>query len=155
MLYGAVIWAHRYLENLEKIQLSFFKKIFYLPKCTPGYALRMELGLPPIIISVFSATLNFLAKIHVMNESRYLKLCFNRLQALSINNKLPKYNWFLQIERYFVEIGARDILKDLHMLSSNRIDLINRLSTNLKNLDIERTCRSTFMQLLPTLPIDG
>lgn len=45
-MYGAHIWSLRYLNEIEKIQYQFHRRLLGLPHGTPSYALRLELNRP-------------------------------------------------------------------------------------------------------------
>ncbi|KAH0548301.1 hypothetical protein KQX54_000676 [Cotesia glomerata] len=64
LLYAASIWAINYLELVEQVQLSFFKRIFCLPKNTDGALIRVELGRAPLALQKAR-----LANKHIINIS--------------------------------------------------------------------------------------
>lgn len=67
------------------MQTSFYKKLLLLPKNTPGYALRLELGLTILSATVFKLTLNLIEKIILIADDRDPKICFNCLKSLTQN----------------------------------------------------------------------
>ena len=100
--FASPVYAIRYLDDLEKIQLLFFKRLFNLPQCTPSYAVRVELGRTYIGASIFMQTLNWLIKIMEMPSCRYPRICFLKQTSLMSNdNNLIKYNWANQIKKIF------------------------------------------------------
>ena len=46
LLYGAAVWSLRYLDKIERVQQSFYKRFLNLPRSTPGYFVRLETGRP-------------------------------------------------------------------------------------------------------------
>ena len=89
VLYAAPIWCPRHLPELEKVQNTFFRKLLILPRNTPGYALRQELGLDNIELTCFKLVLNFTQRVLEMEEDGYPKICFNKLK------KLSEYNFYI------------------------------------------------------------
>ncbi|KAI5739248.1 hypothetical protein M8J77_016856 [Diaphorina citri] len=53
VLYGAEVWGCRYAEVLEKCQSQFLKTVYCLPRCTPGYMLRLEMGVVKLDFHIF------------------------------------------------------------------------------------------------------
>lgn len=78
LVYGAPAWALRYLELLEPVQLSYYKRIYRLPVCTPAYAVRLEFNLSPVEVVIFSLTLKWIVKILNMAPDRLPRICFLR-----------------------------------------------------------------------------
>lgn len=83
LFYGVQSWGLRHLDLLEKVKLSFFKKLLSLPINTPNYVVRLETGSLHLSYRVFSLTLNWISKISTMDHSRYPRLCFEKLKELA------------------------------------------------------------------------
>lgn len=62
LTYAIQVWGLRYLEKIEKIQNSFYKKMLHLPQNTPNYAVRLETGVPRLSILIFKYALNLTKK---------------------------------------------------------------------------------------------
>ena len=60
--YAVEIWGIRYMKEIEKLQNLFIKRLFHLPNNTPGYALRIELGMESLEFLIFIKILNFIEK---------------------------------------------------------------------------------------------
>ena len=45
LLYAAPIWILRHIDELEKVQNIFYRKLLPLPRNTPGYSLRADTGM--------------------------------------------------------------------------------------------------------------
>ena len=58
MLYASHIWALEYLDQIETVQLAFFKQLLNLPRNSPDYAVLLETGRPPISYSILKQTLH-------------------------------------------------------------------------------------------------
>ncbi|KAL1447102.1 hypothetical protein WDU94_003568 [Cyamophila willieti] len=63
LLYGSETWALRYGDIIEKCQTLFLKSIYCLPKNTPSYMVRVEMGVVKLMYFAFSQTLEWWAKI--------------------------------------------------------------------------------------------
>uniref|UniRef100_A0A6V7KND8 Uncharacterized protein n=1 Tax=Bracon brevicornis TaxID=1563983 RepID=A0A6V7KND8_9HYME len=70
--------------DIETIQTNFFKRLYCLPLCTPGYALRVELSRLPLHFKVFKQAWAWVLKILSMQDNRLPKTCFLRLHGLSM-----------------------------------------------------------------------
>lgn len=57
--YMAHLWCLKpeNLEILDSANLFFFKRLFLLPRCIPGYAIRLELNLHQLAVAVLKAAL--------------------------------------------------------------------------------------------------
>ena len=43
------IWSLKHIDDIERVQLNFFKRLLKLPKNTPDYVLRIDFGRLPIV----------------------------------------------------------------------------------------------------------
>ena len=82
LTYMGEFWSLRCTENIEKVQLIFFKHLLKLPMNTPNYALRIETGRLSLVYNVVKAGLRWLIKIEKMPEIRLPRLCLMRLKHL-------------------------------------------------------------------------
>lgn len=80
--YPAPVWGRRYTSILERAQLEFFKRLFQLPRCTPGCALRLELGISRVDLEVAKAAINRIVKVLKMEKTRLPEICLRRLLHL-------------------------------------------------------------------------
>lgn len=60
LLYTVIIWGLRYMDELEKIQLEYYKSVLNLSKNTPNYAVRIETGRRHISLRIFKMVLKWL-----------------------------------------------------------------------------------------------
>lgn len=51
-LYGLEIWRTNHIQEINKILTEFYKRLLSLPRCTPGYAIRIETSQPSLESSV-------------------------------------------------------------------------------------------------------
>lgn len=154
VMYGAQIWSLRYLDQIEKIQLSYFKKILLLPRNTPNYAIRLETGRLTLAVRVFTQILNWIGKLYEMSDERIPKICFNRLKELAVTSTLPdKYNWCLQVKQFFTDAGLLNIWDSLSLstLQENRTTLIANYKRFLYEKDYQRVSLSSTLDILPQL----
>lgn len=157
IMYAVSIWGLRYLEEIEKIQTTFYKKVLLLINNTPGYAVRYEARLPKLSNIVFRLVLNLIEKILLMEDHRYPKLCFMHLKNLSTNrNSLKKFNWCKQVSFFFdciEETNKWDNLT-LSVLQTNRPIWIKKFENYVLAKDVKRVRESTSLQILPHLTIN-
>ena len=129
VLYAAPIWSLRHIDELEKIQNIFYRKLLSLPRNTPGYSIRADTGIERIEVVLFSLVLNFIQRILEMPEYRLPKICLKRLLQLSKNNvKDEKYNWITQLKnKFFYKINRVEFIDSitLETLVKEKESLIN------------------------------
>ena len=139
LLYAAPVYAIRYLNEIEKVQMFFFKRILNLSYCTPNYAVRLETGRSHLGVLVFKQTLNWLIKIMAMSDERTPKICLlKQISLMSLDSKLCKYNWALQIcQTFFQPIGKASMWDNLTLASllSQKKSLINAYKNFTYNKD--------------------
>ena len=100
LLYSSENWGLRYLKEIDKFQTTFFKLLLNLPKYCPNYALKIETNCLPLSWSLLRNTLNWLNKIHSMEDYRLPKICLYKLVDISTKKNCTinsKYNWIMQL----------------------------------------------------------
>lgn len=113
------VWGIRYFSDIEKIQTTFYKKLLLLPKCTPGYGVRMETNSSHLLVRIFKLILNWIEKILEMSQERYPRISFERLRNLSMRKSTNlKFNWASQIDIMFERLGGKE---DWHQLTLNSL----------------------------------
>ena len=143
-LYASQVWSPRYVEEIEKVQNSFFKKDFLVSNNIPNYEIRLELGRPHMSVLIFKLALKWLEKILMMDGSRLPKVCFDRLKKLAESDKQSDdLNWISQIKHFFTVIKREEIWNNLNLknLQENKESLLklykmywyDRDRTNLMN----------------------
>ena len=151
ILYASPIYALRYLQDLEKIQTLFIKRILNLPQCTPDYALRLEVGAPHIRILIFKQLINWTVKILDIQDFRYPKICFLKQKAISqFAANDTKYNWMNQIKQIFFKPINEDLIWDSltsDLLKDKKTYLLNAYSNYLYNEDLFKCSKSTSLML--------
>jgi len=105
---SVAIWGLRYSDLLEKIQVSFLKRLLLLPSTTSGALLRIETGYIHLSYLIFKLSLNFLLKLLKMDENRLPKICFKR-QVTLLSNSSPHLNWALTLKIKFQELGFENL----------------------------------------------
>ena len=91
--YGCEIFGPENVEEIEKLQLTFLKRLLHLPKYTPGYMLRIETGVSHTSAAVLKRATRFFQKIKNQDSSRYPYLCQAELVQLHRQNPNVKSNW--------------------------------------------------------------
>ena len=82
LLYGSQVWVIRYIDALERAQTNYFKRSLLLPRCTAGYALRVELGLISLAYRVVKLAIDWTVRVLDMDQTRLRKVCMVRLMRL-------------------------------------------------------------------------
>ncbi|CAL8129224.1 unnamed protein product [Orchesella dallaii] len=120
-LYGAEVWALEYVEELEKIQLNFLKRLLTLPQCTPGYMLRLETGTNHIISTVLHRTLGWWLKVSKLQLSRYPRSCLEEMSKISTNSNST---WLSLVQTMIDKCKASEMLNVLDTPADDREQLI-------------------------------
>lgn len=122
LMYAILVWGLRYLDEIEQVQSIFYKLILNVSQVTPGYAIRLETGSSKLSVKFFELVLNYIEKILLMSDSRYLKLCFLRLKRISesAGKESLRYNWYMQVGKIFRYINKESEMNSLTPLSIQR-----------------------------------
>ncbi|CAG5073493.1 Similar to X-element\ORF2: Probable RNA-directed DNA polymerase from transposon X-element (Drosophila melanogaster) [Cotesia congregata] len=155
LLYLAGIWGLEHLETIEKAQVGFFKRLLQLPRCTPGYAIRLETGVSPLAAQVFDAALRWTTRILKMDNNRLPKVCFLRLLELSnlekqhtAANNRPR-NWVSQLRSILCVLKHEHLDKLTPAVwESKRNDLVSGYTKLLQKADLERYNNSSSCQII-------
>ena len=153
--HGSPIWSLNHLNMLEKIQCQFFKKLLFLPRNTPNYAVRLETGRPHLAVTIFKLALGWLNKLLNMDSSRYPYKCFVKLCNLESNkSNLTKYNWVAIIKNVFFQpINELKIWDNVHdFLDQNKITaLLEKYRNYMYSLDYESVSLSSSLRIYPII----
>ncbi|XP_015115542.1 uncharacterized protein LOC107040108 [Diachasma alloeum] len=140
LLYAIPAWELLHSVELEVAQLDFFKRALALPKCTPGWALRLETNLPHTELRIMKLCWDWLLKILKQSDSLLPKVCVIRLLDLdrSSHGKNP-YNWISRIRDLISMTIHEELRPDLNYeeLASKTIDIFNSYELILRERDIE------------------
>lgn len=101
LFYGVEVWRSRYLDETDKIQTSYYKKVLKLPKYCSSYTVRYGVQKYPTSCEAIERSLNWLHKITCVDEARFPKIYLRRLKTLARQPKKTgdiTYNWALHLE---------------------------------------------------------
>lgn len=150
LLYAVASWGVGHYHMIEKIQDVYFKQLLLAPPNTPGYALRLELGLNNLATRALSLTINFIARVLSMSEVRLPRVCWNRLVFLldKETNKV-EFNWLSKIKLMLDEInmGGLCSVSDPRVWLESKPEILLRFQNNLKAIDLRRYEESHSLQL--------
>ena len=92
-LYAAPVWALHYLEEIEKTQLKFCKRILNLSRCTPVYGLRTDLQLlQSLSLSLEGQKyLNLSLPLYIKKIFAQVRLSNNISSYINLNNNIFKF----------------------------------------------------------------
>ncbi|KAL1447096.1 hypothetical protein WDU94_003514 [Cyamophila willieti] len=110
LLYSAEVWACRYEETIEKCQLQFFKSVYCLPRNTPNYMVRLEMGVVSLSYTVFKQMVEWWLKLLSMTSDRYPKLCYLELRNRDLRpSNIVKYNWVSLLKIKLCQLGYSEV----------------------------------------------
>ncbi|XP_043287106.1 uncharacterized protein [Venturia canescens] len=147
LLYASNIWGLRHYQELDKIQLQFYKSLLAVPQCTPGYLIRLETGSTTISIGIIKKAMLYIKKILQMKQTRYPKIVLDQLIALDLaDNNRNKYNWFSNLKETINRVGTSDILNNIspNSISEKLEQLLNCIKEKQFRSDVIRTLLSTY-----------
>lgn len=153
LIYALSIWGPRYVEMIERVQLGFFKHLLRLTPNTPNYALRIEIGKISLQLEIFKAAVEWINKILKMEESRYPRICFEKLR--NIKESKGKYNWVSQIKEMFNKCNMGYIWEepDLCSMVIDKDAIINTYKNYLMETDKKRLEECKSLQIFPYLSL--
>ncbi|CAL8100782.1 unnamed protein product [Orchesella dallaii] len=122
-LYGAEVWALEYVEDLEKIQLNFLKRLLTLPQCTPGYMLRLETGINHMITTVLHRALGWWVKVSHLPASRLPRSCLEEMSKMQMNHN---DTWLDLVQTTIDRCKASEILDVHDIFTADQEQLILR-----------------------------
>ena len=110
----------RHFLEIEKVQNVFYRSLLKLPANTPGYAIRQELCLENMQLTIFKLLIHFIIKILKMPDDGLSKIYVlrNRLDSEK-SNILSKYNWVRQVVEFFGCINELKNWKNLSFETNN------------------------------------
>lgn len=148
LLNNAYIWGLQYTDKLEKIQMTFYKKLLRVPLCTPGCAVRIETGVTPISRTIFKQILKWLIKILEMPDTRYPKIAFNKLLTIAREDNN-------HIKKFFSDSDSMYLWNNLslELLRRDFQQVLIRYENYLRNQDLSLLASCTALTVYPYLPI--
>lgn len=154
-VYGAETWGLLYLEEVEKVQVGFFKSLLSLPFCTPGYMVRIEMGLRKLKLKILRMALKWITKIINMDGGRYPRICLKRILRDANNTRvIKKYNYLDQVKTILQEIECAHVLDEQNIDTLNaRIikSIIQKYDSHLFAQDLVRVRGSSFNEMYQEL----
>ena len=102
LCYGSEIWGYQYIENIEKVHISFCKRYCLLPWNTSNAFVYGECGRLPLCITYMTRCIKFWLKVVRMDRSRYPLRCFLMLKG---QNDIGRINWVTQIKSLLFRFG--------------------------------------------------
>lgn len=151
LLYGVQVWGFGYFDVIELAQTNFFKQILQLPRNTPGYVLRLALGLDMLAVEALRLTWGWTDKIIKMNDNHLPKICLARLMDLSTSpSNTSRFNWVSRLIATLREGGINNVpeILQLQIWENKREELIDKYARALRQQDFDRYSRSAACQVL-------
>ena len=148
LLYGAEVWALRYENIVERVQLRFVKMLYGLPRSTPNYVIRLEFGLSALIVDILDRALRWIVRLEGMEEDRLPRICYLRQLEL-LEHASVNFNWLKQIEGLFTRAGCGDQWEVIRegRLSLCSVTVLDDLRSVLAQEDRARATSSNFCPL--------
>ena len=105
LLYGCELWGIRNIDNLERIQLKFYKQTLNLKKSTPSNMIYGELGVTPIYIDVQTRIISFWKKlINSPIENKLSSNVYKIIYEMHASNKIVS-PWIKFVKHLLCSLG--------------------------------------------------
>ena len=157
LMHGSEIYAINHLEELEKVQLAYFKRLLNLAQNTPNYAIRLETDENYLSTVIFRNVLNWIEQILDMPAERYPRICFFRqLDLYRRDQTCNKYNWISLIcELFFKPLGIDHWLvsNEFVKIKNEKESLLLNYATLLKNKDKNSAANSSTLVIYPEIKL--
>lgn len=127
--YCMAVWGVRYKQELEKIQLNFFKNLFYIKRNTAGHIVRIEIGINKIDFILIREILLYVKRVSKLPVKRLPHRALKRLIKVHDSGPVAKYNWVSQI---LVDLKSKGIECEGHSFLSIDDDTIHSILTRLE-----------------------
>lgn len=139
LLYDAPVWATKCLAEIEKVQLTFFKNLLYLPKSTPGHYIRLETDISHLKVTVFKQLINYWVKILQKSDDRLPCMVFDNLLS-PVENEHPN-NLTFQLKSFLGCINKDHLLfaRDANLIIESKLSLFEEMENHSRNIDVRRT----------------
>lgn len=114
------------------------KSVYCLPRCTPGYMLRLEMGVAKLSFHVFRQMVEWWTRLLAMSQTRYPKIYYDQLREQDLrSSNVQKYSWVTMLKIKLVQLGFSDIweAQSLELLKSRKLDIYSTLYNELINDD--------------------
>ncbi|XP_015123156.1 uncharacterized protein LOC107045392 [Diachasma alloeum] len=135
LLYGIQTWGPDHLNEIEKIQTDYFKRIFLLPSNTPGYHIRLKLGIQHLALRALNFIWDWICKVLKMNHERWPYICLMETIRLSRSPAcIAKFNWVSRVSDIFASVGLPSMFDhlDLAFWMERRQTFIEALESKLR-----------------------
>jgi len=138
LLYGAALWGLPYVNEIERVQQSFYKRVLYLPINTPRYFVRLETNRAPLRANVLGAALGFWSHLLKEQNGSLVSDAYTALRADSNTTMHPKTNWCSQLKETLAITGHSYVweLNSLTVLACKRKEIIQKLQAIDREADV-------------------
>jgi len=143
-LYCVSIWGFDKEDELEKIQVGFYKRLYCLPVRTPSYLVRLEFGLDHIKSVMLDRRLRLLYRLLKSDNSLATDMLWHMNR---FGRQDTQYNWLRQTKVELGKISKQWILDDLNpdILAEQYIDIMDKYKNHWHEIDPRRAKNSTYL----------
>ena len=144
-MYCCSVWGGTMGNEVEKVQMAFFKRLLRLPIRTPNYLVRLELGLEHTKVKGLQRQLGLLVRI-LSNST--LKLAKNCLMHLNRHGSTDvEYNWIAQLKGELDLINMGWVLNGLNIeiIRSNINVVTEKMRKYYQEEDLKRIKKSSYI----------
>lgn len=156
VLYGAEVWGCRYEDELEKCQSQYLKSVYCLPRGTPCYMLRLEMGVVKLAFHIFKQMVEWWLKLLAMPQHRYPRICYNQLLEQDLRpSNVQKYNWVSLLKSKLVQLEFTEVweAQSCEILKAKKLEMYEKYYHVLVNQDWSRLEVSSFGGILGDLKL--
>ncbi|XP_071123308.1 uncharacterized protein [Mytilus edulis] len=126
--YSCEVWGHHKAENIEKVHLSFLKRILKVKTTTVNYMVYSELGRYPLYIERYCRMLRYWFKL-LKTDNCILQSCYQEMLERSILKPRDKQNWACEIRNILFRYGCQDVWLHQNVINVDHflLEIVNRM----------------------------
>ncbi|OXA59193.1 LINE-1 retrotransposable element ORF2 protein [Folsomia candida] len=148
LLYGSSIWAMKFVDDIDKLQIRFLKKLLRLLPSTPDYFVRLETGARDTRLQHLADTLGFWERISRKKEDSPVRQCMIIQMKWTRLNSTPmqrNHCWGQDFLDLLKIAKCENLPSTLTSLVTMRKTLLINYELHIKNQDVSRMQNSSFI----------
>ncbi|OXA46777.1 hypothetical protein Fcan01_18377 [Folsomia candida] len=149
LLFSVPVWALNYLDEVEKVQCQYWKKLLKLPSSTPGYVIRLETGTSDTTYSIIKCTLRFILRLLEKDDNSFLCQCLKWQLRWAARIGSKSRSWGFALKNLLFDLAGDSTLDlpyvEIKKILPSRISkILERVNLALLNRDTERMAKSNW-----------
>lgn len=127
LTYSCEVWGYENCQILERVHLSFLKRIIKAKKSTPNYMVYSELGRYPLEITIKTRMIAYWSRLLNGKETKLSRQIYNTM----VNKQAFQSKWVKSVKSILTDIGRPDIWESQNV--TNTLHISKKVSQILKD----------------------